>query len=223
MRQRTYTRRGREDARGRSASVATASVPSRAETPAPQIQARAARQQSLTPDAHRHKATKRAYKTGRCGERAWGGRPVAIEVNPSGRSRIWRAEKRMPRQANAIDLWRGFALVSIFINHIPGIYYGQFTHGNYSISDSADLFVFLAGWSLRYLVNSVKNRLTWCLVLRLFSRAAQIYAAQILITMIAIAMLATAATLLENPLLLEWHNAAAVCYDPEPSQMGLAH
>jgi hypothetical protein len=128
----------------------------------------------------------------------------------------------MPRQANAIDFWRGFALVSIFINHIPGVYYSQFTHGNYSISDSADLFVFLAGWSLRYLVKSVNNRPTWFLVLRLFSRAAQIYAAQILITMIAIAMLATAATLLENPLLLEWHNAAAVFYDPVPTHIGLA-
>ena len=29
----------------------------------------------------------------------------------------------MPREANAVDFWRGFALVSIFINHIPGIYY----------------------------------------------------------------------------------------------------
>jgi hypothetical protein len=64
----------------------------------------------------------------------------------------------MPRQANAVDFWRGFALISIFINHIPYIYYAQFTHANYSISDSADLFVFLAGWSLRYLVNSVKTR-----------------------------------------------------------------
>jgi hypothetical protein len=128
----------------------------------------------------------------------------------------------MPRQANAIDFWRGFALVSIFINHIPEIYYSQFTHGHYSISDSADLFVFLAGWSLRYLVVSVQRRPTWFLVLRLFSRAAQIYAAQILITMIAIAMLATAATLLENPLVLEWHNAAAVFYDPIPTHIGLA-
>jgi hypothetical protein len=128
----------------------------------------------------------------------------------------------MPRQANAIDFWRGFALVSIFINHIPYLFYAQFTHGNYSISDSADLFVFLAGWSLRYLVNSARNRPTWFLMLRLFGRAAQIYAAQILITMIAIAMLATAATLLDNPLLLEWHNAAAVFYDPIPTHIGLA-
>jgi magnesium transporter len=103
----------------------------------------------------------------------------------------------MLRQANAIDFWRGFALVTIFLNHIPGLYYSQFTHANISISDSADLFVFLAGWSLRYLVMSVKDRPTWFLVLRLLGRAAQIYAAQILITMLAIAMLATAATLLE--------------------------
>ena len=54
----------------------------------------------------------------------------------------------MPRQANAVDFWRGFALVSIFINHIPGIFYERLTHRNLSISDSAELFVFLAGWSL---------------------------------------------------------------------------
>jgi hypothetical protein len=58
--------------------------------------------------------------------------------------------------------------------------------------------------------------------LRLGSRAAQIYAAQILITMVAIAMLATAATVLDNPLVLEWHNAAAVFYDPVPTHIGLA-
>ena len=58
----------------------------------------------------------------------------------------------MPRKANAVDFWRGFALVSIFINHIPGIWYERLTHRNVSISDSAELFVFLAGWSLGLLV-----------------------------------------------------------------------
>jgi hypothetical protein len=50
----------------------------------------------------------------------------------------------------------------------------------------------------------------------------ELYAAQILITMIAIAMLAATATVLENPLLLEWHNAAAVFYDPILTHIGLA-
>jgi hypothetical protein len=129
----------------------------------------------------------------------------------------------MPRQANAIDFWRGFALVTIFINHVPGIYYSRFTHANISISDSADLFVFLAGWSLRYVVGSDNRRApTWQLVLRLSGRALTIYAAQVMITMIAIAMLAISALRLDNPLLLEWHNAAAVFHDPVAAHIGLA-
>ncbi len=59
-------------------------------------------------------------------------------------------------------------------------------------------------------------------MLRLGGRAVELYAAQILITMIAIAMLAASATMLDNPLLLEWHNAAAVFYDPILTHIGLA-
>ena len=73
----------------------------------------------------------------------------------------------MPREANAVDFWRGIALITIFINHVPGMYYARFTHANYSLSDSADLFVFLAGWSLRYMVGSPAHGLRsrpgiWC-------------------------------------------------------------
>jgi hypothetical protein len=129
----------------------------------------------------------------------------------------------MTRQANAIDFWRGLALISIFINHIPGIYYSRFTHTNYSLSDSADLFVFLAGWALRYVVGpSGRQQAAWYLALRLGGRALTLYAAQIMITMIAIAMLAGAAIWRDNPLLLEWHNAAAVFHDPVPTHIGLA-
>ena len=129
----------------------------------------------------------------------------------------------MTRRANPVDFWRGLALISIFINHIPGIYYARFTHANYSISDSADLFVFLAGWALRYVVGSPgRQQPVKYLVLRLGGRALTLYAAQIMITMIAIAMLAGVAIWRDNPLLLEWHNAAAVFHDPVPTHIGLA-
>ncbi len=129
----------------------------------------------------------------------------------------------MVRQANPVDFWRGLALVFIFINHIPGISYSRFTHAGYSLSDSADLFVFLAGWALRLLVGTPERQpSTWYLVLRLGGRAVTLYAAQILITMIALAMLAGSAILLSNPLLLEWHNAAAVFHDPVTTHVGLA-
>ena len=128
----------------------------------------------------------------------------------------------MPRQANAVDFWRGFALVSIFINHIPGIAYERLTHRNFSISDSAELFVFLAGWSLGLLVASGGKPIgTARLVLRLGGRAVQIYAAQILISSIALALLASTAYMLENPLILEWNNAAAVFQDPALTHIGL--
>jgi hypothetical protein len=107
----------------------------------------------------------------------------------------------MPRQANAVDFWRGFALVSIFINHVPGITYERLTHRNFSISDSAELFVFLAGWSLGLLVTSRGQPMTTPrIVLRLGGRTAY---------------------LTDNRLVLEWHNAAAVFREPETAHIGL--
>jgi hypothetical protein len=122
-----------------------------------------------------------------------------------------------------VDFWRGFALITIFIDHIPGLFYASFTLGNVSISDAADLFVFLAGWSLRLMSEGRgERRPIRDVMLRLFGRALELYAAQVLITMLAIAILALSATELDNPLLLQWHNAAAVFTDPVATHIGLA-
>ncbi len=126
------------------------------------------------------------------------------------------------RQVNAIDFWRGYALVAIFINHIPNNVFERFTHKNYSLSDSAELFVFLAGWSLRHIVGPPEDpRATGDLLTRLLGRAFTLYVAQMAMVLIAIAMLAAASIALDNPLFLEWHNAAAVFYDPVRAHIGL--
>lgn len=52
----------------------------------------------------------------------------------------------MPRDYR-IDFFRGLALVSIFVNHIPGNLYSNFTHRNFGLSDAAEIFVLLAGIS----------------------------------------------------------------------------
>jgi len=127
----------------------------------------------------------------------------------------------MLRQANAVDFWRGFALATIFINHIPGVYYSRFTHAKFSLSDSAEIFVFLAGWALRYVTRSREGRPVH-LALRLGGRVIELYAAHIVITMIAIAMLAASATILSKPQLLEWHHAAVLFNDPVPAHLGLS-
>lgn len=129
----------------------------------------------------------------------------------------------MKREANAIDFWRGFALITIFINHIPGIVFDKFTSKNFSLSDSAELFVFLAGWSLRLIVGRDDNPKPMPQIAsRLGGRALTLYAAHMMIGMIAIAILASASILLDNPLLLEWHNAAAVFFDPVNTHIGMA-
>ncbi len=128
----------------------------------------------------------------------------------------------MPRLPNPVDFWRGFALVTIFINHIPGIYFENLTYRNVALSDSAELFVFLAGWSLGFVVGPTHRPTpTAQVVLRLGGRAFTLYAAHMLIVMLAIAMLAWSARILDNPLLLEWHNAAAVFFDPPNTHLGL--
>lgn len=126
------------------------------------------------------------------------------------------------REANEIDFWRGLALVSIFVNHIPGFAFERFTHRNVGLSDSAELFVFLAGWGVRRLVDGATERHgLGRVVLRLGARAVTLYAVQILITMLALAMVAAAATIFANPLLLEWNNAGAVFGDPVGAHIGL--
>jgi hypothetical protein len=127
------------------------------------------------------------------------------------------------RQPNAIDFWRGFALVTIFINHIPGLFFERFTQKNFSFSDSADLFVFLAGWALRLSVGGPDGGTSTGQVLtRLGGRVITIYAAQLLLSSLAIAMLAGAATYFEKPVLLSWFNVAAIFYDPINAHLGLA-
>jgi hypothetical protein len=124
----------------------------------------------------------------------------------------------MARQPNAVDFWRGFALITIFIDHVPGLFYSRYTLTNFSISDAADLFVFLAGWSLRLMADGGGRHVpTRDVMLRLFGRALELYAAQVLITMLALTSIELA-----NPLLLEWHNGAAVFNDPVPTHIGLA-
>ena len=125
------------------------------------------------------------------------------------------------RQPNEIDFWRGFALVTIFINHVPGLVYERLTHRNVSVSDSAELFVFLAGWSLRFVVNIERKASGLRLTTRLLGRAVSIYAAQVLITMLALATIAAGALYYDAPLLLEWHNAGPVFHEPTETLIGL--
>lgn len=125
------------------------------------------------------------------------------------------------RPPNAIDFWRGVALVMIFVNHIPGMDYSILTLRNYAISDAAELFVFLAGCSLAFVANGYPAAKPAGQVAgRLLMRAFEIWQAQIVVTAVALALIGTAAIALQDPLLLEWHNAGPAFSDTVRASVG---
>ena len=126
------------------------------------------------------------------------------------------------RAPNEIDFWRGLALVMIFVDHVPGIVFESFTYQRTGISDAAEIFVFLAGWSLRLVVSSGRMKDSILrLVLRLSSRAVTIYIAQVFIVSVALAMTAAGAILVKDALILEWNNASAIFETPVEAQLAI--
>ncbi|MEG6508209.1 OpgC domain-containing protein [Methyloligella sp. 2.7D] len=119
------------------------------------------------------------------------------------------------RGPNAIDFWRGYALLCIFVDHIPGNPLEHITLRNFAIADAAELFVFLAGWSISLATGGPEKPNSWDrVILRTLLRTIEVYRAQLTITLIALGILAGAAIWLENDLFLEWHNAEPVFTAP---------
>ncbi len=132
------------------------------------------------------------------------------------------AKVKGTRPPNEIDFWRGYALIAIFLNHIPGLWYEQWTHRNFGFTDSAELFVLLAGWSMRSLVDRQSRDLTALrLTFRLGSRAVVLYVAQLVITVLAIAIISVTAILADTNLVLQWNNAQAVFDEPAAAHVGI--
>lgn len=125
------------------------------------------------------------------------------------------------RSANTVDFWRGLALIMIFIDHVPGNLYANYTLHRFAFCDAAELFVFLAGWSLSHATGGPTTpQSAGRVIIRLVARAIEIYRAQIVLTAIALAMLAATALWRNNPIFLDWHNAGPAFHDPVRATIG---
>ncbi|WP_369240202.1 OpgC family protein [Jiella sp. M17.18] len=86
-----------------------------------------------------------------------------------------------------VDFWRGVALSMIFINHIPGNLWENFTSRNFGFSDAAELFVFLAGFASAYAYGRqfvAGQRLVASL--KAWRRAGSLYLVQMMLTLVAL-------------------------------------
>lgn len=108
------------------------------------------------------------------------------------------------KRIDAIDFWRGFALLTIFIDHVPENVFQHVTFRNVGFSDAAELFVFLSGASvaLAYGTRFFKGE-TWAAVRAVLRRAFTLYWVQALTSLLIIALFAFAAGWWDNDDLVE--------------------
>ncbi|SMQ86097.1 hypothetical protein SAMN06295905_3395 [Devosia lucknowensis] len=128
------------------------------------------------------------------------------------------AAARDPR----LDMFRGLALVMIFINHVPGTIYETLTNRNFGFSDSAEAFVFMSGMAagLAY-SGAFRSGTMWTALTRVWARARHLYFVHIAITMMCLAIFAAAALWFEMPAVLLKNNVEPVLRYPLQSLIGI--
>lgn len=108
--------------------------------------------------------------------------------------------ERMSRRDHRVDFLRGLALAMIFINHVPGNLYANFTTSNFGFSDAAEIFVLLAGFAS---ANAYFPRFSrgeaWNASFGALKRAFVLYMSHIVTTMMALALFCAAAIFFERP------------------------
>jgi hypothetical protein len=122
----------------------------------------------------------------------------------------------------SIDFWRGLALLTIFVDHVPGNLLSQGTYRNFGFSDAAEIFVFLAGTAaaLAYMrgLGSDAPRTTIKIGLRAFTLYTSHFAVVIACgAVVAYAVLATG----DNRFLLDLH-FDTIIQAPLHAMVGLA-
>lgn len=110
-----------------------------------------------------------------------------------------------------LDMFRGIALVMIFINHVPGTVYEMFTNRNFGFSDAAEAFVFMSGMAAGLAYSSgFRSGNLWLATAKVWARARQLYFVHMTITMVCLAMFAAAALWFNLPEVLQTNNIGPI-------------
>ncbi|MEF3047213.1 OpgC family protein [Pseudotabrizicola sp. L79] len=98
-----------------------------------------------------------------------------------------------------IDLFRGLALVMIFINHMPGTIWENFTSRNFGFSDGAEGFVLMSGIAtgLAYGTVFLRGAPDWAQALRPWRRALTLWWVHVVVVLCILALF-----------LATWHDPA---------------
>lgn len=133
------------------------------------------------------------------------------------------ATEHKSKRLLGVDFWRGLALLTIFVNHIPGNFFERFTHRNVGFSDATEVFVMLAGVAaaMAYLPKFVRGK-TLPATFRIFQRVFQLYMVHIFLIIICGAIIARAVMASGDLRLFESVHLDVLISDTIPGLMGLA-
>jgi hypothetical protein len=121
-----------------------------------------------------------------------------------------------------LDLFRALALLTIFVDHIPGTFFERLTLRNFGFADAAEAFVLISGVAvgLAYAPKfSRGNRLLP--TLKVWRRAGTLYCAHIMTTMATLTIFCGASIFFHRPDLLRLNNIEALINEPAEAFLGV--
>ncbi len=122
-----------------------------------------------------------------------------------------------------IDVLRALALLTIFIDHIPGTVFEKLTYQNLGFSDAAEAFVLLSGISVGLAYGTKFERGEWLLPsLRMARRAGVLYASHIVTTVVTLGIFCAGAVLARRPELLTQINIGPLIEKTPETLIGIA-
>lgn len=121
-----------------------------------------------------------------------------------------------------LDFLRGLALLTIFVNHVPGNVLEHFTSRNFGFSDAAEAFVLMSGIAagLAYTRGLLHGDFLSFSV-RVWARALKLYTVHISITLAAIVILMCGLRFFGETTVFRSVNASAVLADPVTALAGV--
>ncbi|MER8526238.1 OpgC domain-containing protein [Mesorhizobium sp. M1272] len=127
-----------------------------------------------------------------------------------------------PERDTRIDVFRALALLTIFVDHVPGTVFETLTYKNFGFSDAAEAFVLISGMSVA-LAYGTKfqpgNRLI--ATLKMWRRAGVLYVTHIVTTMVVMAIFCAAAVFAKRPDLLTLINIEPLVRNPPQVLVGI--
>ena len=116
-------------------------------------------------------------------------------------------DTRIGDRDTRIDVLRALALLTIFVDHVPGTVFENWTYKNFGFSDAAEAFVLISGMSVALAYGGkFKPGGRLLATLKMWRRAGVLYISHIVVTMMVIALFCAAAAFVHRPEMLTMIN-----------------